>query len=448
MIKDKVFNSSIKLRITAWFTLMILLLMVLVVVIVYVIEDESLAQNPKSELIHFTSINAARLNDDEHKDKLEFRTYNDGVYCVYYDFDGHVVAGAIPKDIKYNSPFENGSLATYTSSTDSYYVYDIKVTGNNNIAWIRGFISTTAPSPIVNNIIILTIILLPTILLISVGGGWLIAKRSLQPIDTIIDAVDSINDGNDLSARVNMSKGAIEITRLSQEFDSMFERLEKSFEAEKQFASDASHELRTPISVILGECDIAKRRNLSKEELMVALNSIEKQTLQMSELIEQLLNLTMLQQGTSRFPIDNLNLSEFVNAICEDFTLETNHNRTINLNITEEIYANFNPSLMSRVIYNLLDNAVKYTNDKGTISVTLSQDNGKSILLIEDDGVGISADNLPYIWNRFWQADPSRSLNTGVGLGLSLVKEIMEFLNGNVEVESTLGKGTRFIVTL
>lgn len=437
---------SVKMRITAWFTLMILILMVLVVTIVFVVEDASLTEDPTSELIKVVSINAAMLTDEHDDDRDRLKTYDDGVYCVFYDADGMLVTGAMPESITYNEVFENGNLATYESTEGSYYVYDMKVSEDEEIVWIRGFISTTEPSPLMKTIIILTCILLPVILLLSVGGGWIIAKYSMKPIDTIIDAVDSINDGDDLSARVDMSKGPSEMRKLSQEFDRMFERLEKSFEVEKQFASDVSHELRTPITVVLGECHRVKRKELTAEEYRQSIDTIEKQSQHMSELVEQLLSLTRLQQGTEKFPLNHLNLSEFVEACCEDFKAGIDSVKVVKLNIAEDVYADFNPSLMSRVLFNLLDNARKYTGEDGIIDITLTMNEGFAQLIVEDNGIGISDENMSNIWNRFWQADASRGVDSGVGLGLSMVKEMVEFQRGSIKVESKLDEGTKFII--
>ncbi len=440
---------SVKLRITTWFTIMILILMVLVVSIVFVVEDESLTDDPKSELIKVVSMNAARLSDkhdDDNNDRL--RTYDDGVYCAFYNASGNMVTGVVPESIIYNEVFENGNLATYEGKDGEYYIYDMAVDGDSEIVWVRGFISTTEPSPLMKTIVILVCVLLPVILVLSVAGGWLIAKHSMKPIDTIIDAVDSIKAGEDLTARVDMTRGPTEMKRLSEEFDHMFERLEKSFVSEKQFTSDVSHELRTPITVILGECHRAKRKELTTDEFRQSIETIEKQSQHMSELVEQLLSLTRLQQGTERFPLDKLNFSEFVEACVEDFKAGIDSTKVVKADIEDNVIANFNPSLMSRVIFNLLDNARKYTGDDGVINIKLASYDDFVKLVVEDNGIGIEEENISNIWKRFWQADTSRGIDKGVGLGLAMVKEMVEFQGGSISVKSSLGEGTRFEICI
>jgi len=443
---------SVKLRITLWFTVMIMLLMVLVISIVYVVSDESLTDEPEDELIETVTRNIAMYNKENHKNKGDKKKiddhmiYHDGVYCQYFDENCNYIAGAIPEDIKYDKALENGNFVTYSGESKEYYIYDMKYEGKDETIWVRGFISTDEPSEITKNIILLVSILLPIILVVSVGGGWFIASHSLKGVDKIIDAVESINDGTDLSARVNIKKGPKEIKRLSNNFDDMFERLEKSFIAERQFASDVSHELRTPITVILGQCHELKNSELTKEEYCSGISVIEKQSEHMSGLIEQLLNITRLQQKTDRFKVQLQPLSDFVSGCVEEFCEEKGVN--VNTEIDENIDAYFNPSLMARVLYNLLDNAVKYTENEKVISIKLHNEEKMSVIKVLDNGKGIAEEDLDKIWNRFWQADTSRSVDEGVGLGLAMVKEMVEFQGGYVEVSSQLGNGSIFSVYL
>ena len=171
----------------------------------------------------------------------------------------------------------------------------------------------------------------------------------------------------------------------------------------------------------MGECHRAKRKELSTDEFRQSIDTIEKQSQHMSELVEQLLSLTRLQQGTDRFPIKNFDLSEFVEACIEDFKAGIDSSKLIEVDIKEHVNVKFNPSLMSRVIFNLLDNARKYTGNDGVINVSLTLCEEYAELIVEDNGIGIAEENISKIWNRFWQADASRGIDSGVGLGLAMV---------------------------
>ena len=443
---------SLKLRITAWFSVMIMVLTALVVTIVFVVVDEALADDPIDELAKTVGVNASALSRDDKKHKFdEFKSYHNGVYCQLFDIEGNVIEGGAPENVFYNEDFNNGVITTYTTDSGEYYIYEMKV---GNSFWIRGYISTDEPSEATKFIVISTVITLPLILIFSIVGGWIITKRSLKTIDTVITTADSINNGEDLSIRLRLQKGPSEMRKLGNEFDRMFERLEKSFEAEKQFASDVSHELRTPITVALAECHSLKKDTKS-EECLASVSVIEKQCIRISELIDSLLSITRLQQNTEHFPTKLLDISDFLEICCEDYasehrilTQENEDEKSLVTKIEKGVFVNYNPDLMSRVMFNLLENARKYTKDNGNIWVYLKSSDKGAVITVGDNGIGISKEDLPKIWNRFWQADKSRSLDKGVGLGLAMVKEMVEYQHGNINVESQIGKGTKFTIEL
>lgn len=247
-------------------------------------------------------------------DELDF--YDHGVYCVVYDADGRLLRGAVPQGAASSLPLQEGAVRQETLEGEDYYVFDLLAEGP---VWIRGMISTQDQSGVMHTILILTSILLPALLLTTVAGGWFIAWLSFRPMERILSAAASISSGDDLSARIGLRRGPREMRQLSQAFDAMFARLEKSFLAEKQFASDASHELRTPVTVILAECARARRKNQSREDFLQSLDLVEKQGRRMSQLIDQLMSLTRMQQGTDRYPLRRGDLSAFVSACCEEF---------------------------------------------------------------------------------------------------------------------------------
>jgi len=290
--------------------------------------------------------------------------------------------------------------------------------------------------------------LLPALFLITIFGAALISRQVFNPINKIIEAADSISEGSDLSARINLSRAPSEMMALANTFDSMFDRLEKSFDSERQFTSDASHELRTPITVIHAQCERSRRKDASREDFIESINIIDEQSKRMSALVNQLLSITRLQQGTDRYPLSRSELSRFVRTCCEEFVCDEPRGISLELNIPEGIEARFNPTLMSSVIHNLLQNAYKYGRDDGHILVCLGEDDGGCYISVADDGIGMDEATMDNIWNRFYQADNSRGENCGAGLGLALVKEIVALHGGEVSVVSAVGEGSTFTVTL
>lgn len=440
---------SAKLRVTLWVTVMMLLLSAMVLVFVLVINGNTITDDPAGRLVRVVQDN---VNDFEFdRGNLEWddlTLYKRGVYCNFYNADGKLLYGAQPDTWRTELPFEANVLRTGESAAGEVYVFDMLVDMELTQIWVRGEVLTESGSGVMHTILILTCSLLPALLVLSIGGGWLIAWSAFRPMEEIIDAANSISDGDDMSLRVNMRRGPSEMRRLAASFDKMLSRLEQSFISERQFASDASHELRTPITVILAECDRARRKNRTREEFLGSIAVIEEQGRGMGELVQSLLSLTRMQQGTDRYPMRRADLSEFVESCCGEFVPQDTRGITLNTEIEPGLEAEYNHALMSRVVHNLLQNAYKYGRDGGNIAVTLRREGNNAVLCVADDGIGIAEEDLDSIWQRFWQADASRGEDGGSGLGLAMVKEITEFHGGSVAVESELGRGSVFTVTL
>ena len=440
---------SAKLRLTAWFTLMVLILAVMVLVFVLVINSYSITDDPAGRLVRMVMHNADEVEFDKGRfewDDLD--ACRRGVYCSFYDDGGQFLMGAAPEGVSPELDFEPGVLRTFTSGEQEYYLYDFYVDMDVAGIWIRGLVSAADRSGLMHTILVLTCTLLPALLLLTVGGGWLIARGAFKPMEDILTAADSISDGDDLTARLNLRRGPSEMKRLSRAFDRMFSRLEHSFNTERQFASDASHELRTPITVILAECDRAKRKDETREDFLESIEVIEEQGKHMSQLVQQLLSLTRMQHGTDKYPMRRTDLSLFVESCCSEFVPADRRGISLETDIEEKVEAAYNPALMSRVVQNLLQNAYKYGKEGGHIWLSLRRDGRGAVLTVRDDGIGISKADQAHIWQRFWQADAARGDESGTGLGLSMVKEIAEFHGGSVSVESELGKGSTFTVKI
>ena len=260
----------------------------------------------------------------------------------------------------------------------------------------------------------------------------------------ITDTVDAINDGDDLTARIGLHRGRDEIHRLAATFDSMFDRLELSFNAEKRFASDASHELRTPVSIILAECEYARANAQTVEDYQESLDVVERQGRRMSGLINQLLNITRMDQGTQAISREEADFSELVDVVTDEAVRASGKDFTVEKHIEPGVTANIDVGLMSRLVQNLVENACKYTPDGGKITVSLHAAGGRATLTVSDTGIGIAKRDLGHIWERFWQADSSRGVDRGSGLGLAMVKQIADAHGGKLSVESEPGQGSSF----
>lgn len=441
---------SAKLRLTLWFTLMVFILAAMVLVFVLVINSAAITDDPAERLVKTVLRNADDVEFDNGRfDWEDLELYRRGVYCSFYNTAGDLLLAAEdPGMTALSLPFEKNIIRTVNIGGQDYFCYDSYVDMDITGIWIRGLVSSSDRSGLMHTIIVLTCTLLPALMALTLGGGWIIALDAFRPMEKILSAADSISDGGDLTARVGLKRGPTEMRRLSRAFDRMFARLELSFNAERQFASDASHELRTPITVILAECDRAKRKDKSPEDFLASIAVIEEQGKHMSELVQQLLGLTRMQHGTDRYPMRRLDLSIFVESCCGEFMPHDSRGISLETDIKPGIEADFNPALMSRVVQNLLQNAYKYGRENGHILVSLEQRGGRALLRVRDDGIGIAPEDQDKIWQRFWQADTSRGEDGGSGLGLAMVKEIAEFHGGRASVDSEPGKGSTFMVEI
>ncbi|MBR2540057.1 MAG: HAMP domain-containing histidine kinase [Mogibacterium sp.] len=437
---------SAKLRLALWVTFMVLIVSVMTLVFVLVMNRHSLPEDPASYLVDVVIDNANDVEFDRGTFEWDdLSVYKRGVYCSFYNTNGDLLLSADKEDMDFSSePFKPNTIRTVRSGDKEFYLYDMYVDMEVSGLWIRGAVLTDSHIGIMDAIRRLTIILLPIILVLTFLGALWISSRTFKPIETIVSTANSINDADDLTDRINLRKGPKEMKQLAGAFDRMFERLEKLFEAERQFTSDASHELRTPTSVILAECDRAKRKATTADEYRSSIENIEEQGHRMSGLIEDLLGITRLQHGIDRYPLSKGDLSQFVELASEEFVPEDDRGISFETDIEEGIECSFNASLISRAVYNLLQNAYRYGRDNGFVRLTLRKEGDFAVLAVADNGIGISPEDMEKIWQRFWQADTSRRSENGSGLGLAMVKEIAELHGGSVSVESEPGRGSTF----
>ena len=436
---------SAKIRLALWVTFMVFLVSIMVLVFVLVMNRHSLPEDPAAYLVSVVMDNAEDVEFDRGTFEWDDLTlYKRGVFCSFYNTNGELLLSADKEDMDFSSvPFKENQIRTESSDGKEFYIYDKYVDMEVSGLWIRGAVLTDSHIGINDTITRITLMLLPVILIVTFLGALWISSRTFKPIEQIVSTANSINDADDLTDRIDLKHGPKEMKQLAGAFDRMFERLEKLFDAERQFTSDASHELRTPTAIILAECDRAERKAESVEDYEETIGHIREQGERMSGLIDELLGITRLQQGTERYPLSEGDLSEFVTLSSEEFVPDEEKGIRMETDIEDGIMCSYNASLISRVIFNLLQNAYRYGKEDGIVRLSLKREDGSAVLRVSDNGRGIAAEDIDKIWQRFWQADSSRG-NGGSGLGLAMVKEIADLHGGSVAVKSTVGKGSEF----
>ncbi len=458
---------SVRTKITLWFSAALSIMVVLTfLVILYVsstvvhrmVSDNliKLVKDNVDEVEYFNTIDEV-MNDD---DTDLYIPYNEGALEIDDDFLDEVngIATALYTDkgelLYGKSPVP--ALSSYMQLTDGhlqsisvkgieYFVFDRKLTNKGlDGLWLRGTVPKHQEDDKLSSVAVLSLIGMPLLLIFAVLGGYIIAGRVLRPIKYITETATKIYSGRDLKKRIAIESGNDELHMLANTFDEMFDRLEQSFETEAQFTSDVSHELRTPISVIRAQCEYTLDGNKSLEEYKEALGVISRQSKKMSKIIEDMLNFTRLETKAEFYQIEPLNFSTLTASICEDLAMLHEKNITLICEVENDIIVNGNQELLSRLIINLISNAYRYGNENGHINVKLKRHDKMALLIVSDNGIGMTQEQIDKIFNRFYQADSSRNIQ-GTGLGLSMAKEIAQLHKSNITVESELGKGSKFI---
>jgi signal transduction histidine kinase len=231
----------------------------------------------------------------------------------------------------------------------------------------------------------------------------------------------------------------------------MIERLEESFHQINRFSADASHELRTPLTVLQGELESMARGSSSlPAEIRETIGSALEETQRLTKIVENLLAISRLEAGEARKQRERLDFAELARSTADQMRLlaEEKHIH-LDCNGAESVEVDADPTRLKQVVVNLLDNAIKYTPEGGNVSISVTQRDGRAVLEVADTGLGISADDLPHVFERFYRADKARSRQMGgTGLGLSIVRSICVAHGGQVTVSSTETRGSVFRVEL
>lgn len=462
---------SIRVKITLWFAIALVIVVLLTYAVILSISNQVFQKTIKDNLIdtvennmdeieYFSNINEEDLLDDGG----HFISYGNGyieveddfldavnqVFTALYDSSLALLYGENPIAKGTSSVILQDSVVqTKTIEGVTYYVYDRAFTENGlEGLWLRGVAVKARENEEMSSISRLSLILLPILVLVAIIGGYQIARSALKPIKQISEAASQIGKGDDLKRRIIIGEGTDELHQLADNFNEMFKRLERSFEMEQQFTSDASHELRTPMSVIMAQCEYSLEKERTTEEYESALSVIQRQARKMSGLINDMLTFTRLNMNIDRYPFENFDLSESITSLCTDMALIRENNIELShSNIEKGIIYKGNKALLGRALTNLISNAFRYGKENGHIIVSMQRTATSVIISVQDDGVGIAEDEQKKVFHRFYQGDNSRG-GIGTGLGLSMVEEIVHVHGGRIFLESKKDLGSTFIIIL
>ena len=300
---------------------------------------------------------------------------------------------------------------------------------------------------------------MPIFLLLSVGLAYLISGRAFRPLERIINEVEAITDGRSLHRRLPAEGSEDELGRLSNTLNAMIERLESSFGGLRRFTADASHELKTPLTVLRADVERAMNPRSTPTDQMVALEEALQETARMADLVDSLLTLARADEGRFELATEPVSLEPLVREVFETAViLGEDAGLEVGLPVIEDAVVMGDRPRLRQLFLNLVTNAIKYTPRGGKVEVSLSARMDEATFTVRDTGIGIAAADLPYIFDRFYRADRARSRKAptdsgvvergGFGLGLAISQYIAHAHGGTLTVQSRLGRGSAFTVTL
>ena len=427
----------VSIRVTVWFSSVIVILFLIILSSLILIEDKVVNDLSQKELVEAV--------EEIYEDPEKFENFNDGIYYIKYNEQNEIIAGKFPKDFDIALAFSIEDINIYQVENKKFLYYDTRLQDEDD--WIRGIYPLGKVQKEIETLWNIAIALSVLFLIFVVIVGYRIIKNAFKPVKQISDTALKIKRSKDFSNRIELEdSNDDEIHKMASTFNEMLDTVEEVFIHEKQFSSDVSHELRTPITVILAQSDYALQYSDTFEEAKESLEVINRHAKRMTNLINQIMELSKLERQ-KEIEKEKINLSNIVLQLLDDYKpLLESKNLNLVYNVEKDLRIQGNKIMLERVFLNILMNAVKFT--KTNIEVSLTREDKTAVLKIRDDGIGISEEDKKFIWERFYQVNDSRNKeeNKGSGLGLSMVKKIVDLHSATIDLESELEQGTCFTI--
>lgn len=368
--------------------------------------------------------------------KLTFAVINGSILVIF-----RLIAGFFNK-IRFSIAFKINFLYSFLYVIIFIITYGVA----SYILFTKAETDTLSYSRIFTNLLLLLQVMLPVSLAIFFLIGRHIVSKMLKPLKEMSDTVKEIK-GNELVARLDTNRAKDELKDLALAFNDMMDRLQVFVERQKQFASDASHELRTPVAIIQGYTEMLERWGKNDPKILEeSIQSITQETNNMKQLLEKLLFLSRSDKNTLKVDIQNVDLS----FICKQVLKETSFiddEHELTSKIEDDVFLLGDAALIKELIRIFIDNALKYTPEGGTVTLSCASTKKNIVLSIKDTGIGIPNEHLSHLFERFYRVDEARNKNTGgTGLGLAIAEQICLTHHAKIYVNSTLGEGTEFVI--
>ncbi len=469
---------NVRLRLTLWYTAILFLILLIFSLAVYIGLTRSLLVNTDSHLQREVGEMLGNMKFDsrtgDHKEEESEEEHGgihqNGIRLTYIPEEGVFwrILDKTGQPLIDPGHFDGAPFADTPPPTDrTRFEYTTLANGEPIRLYTAPFVLEGQGEGIIQvaesyrhiqevqqQLILLLVLGIPVTLVAASVGGWFMAASALNPIDRITRAADRIS-ASDLHQRLNMNLPNDEIGRLAATFDKMLARLEDAFERQKQFIADASHEMRTPLTILKGDVEVALNRPRSAEEYRETLEMVNQTADRLTRLVEELLLLARAENNQYPLNLAPLNLTELLTeTVTHLMPRAVKNNIALNLNAPDDLPITADASKLSRIFTNLVDNAIKYSRPGDAVTVTATRRGRFVSVDVADTGPGIPPEHLNRLFERFYRADKARSRRmagsdgSGAGLGLSIAQWLAQMHGGSIKVASQVGKGTIFTVWL
>ena len=461
--------TSIRSKLTAWYVLLLGIILVLFSILLFFFLSKRLNESVDNSLTLSARIVARSTQINNSRTPFpgldlffdQFMGFGRDKSYKIYDGSGNI--GSLSKNFD-GSQFPLSETA-YSAALKGGTSYETFIIADNHPIRVitmpvimGGKLANlvqvgTSKKVVVDTLKNLAIILwtaVPAVLLLTALIGRFIARRALKPVAKITQTAKDIGSGANLSQRIPVPEVKDEIGELALTFNSMMDRLESSFSQMRQFSSDASHELRTPLTVLKGQSELTLGKERKPKEYQEVISSNLEEIQYMSKVLEDLFMLSKSDEKQIALDCEVVDLKSLIEEICRHAEIiASEKNIKIVIAYLEKIQVYGDPVRLRQMIWNVMINGIKYTQPDGEVKVSLQDKKDMALITIQDNGIGISSSDLPLIFNRFYRVDKARSREEGgTGLGLSICKFIVDAHKGSIDIESTLGEGTKFKIKL
>lgn len=426
----------------------------IMLVMIRVLSNAAVEYDIKQDLTRHLNENARYVTIKNKEPVLEedFLFQDAYVYFVILDRKGEILYGEYPKELKADMNklrAINNLNRSLIVQGEKYYVRDFRLghsrEGTHGI-FLRGFIKKSDADSSYRTIEMVSYLSILGVFAAVLIVELLLVKKISKELKGMCKTAESIGSNMDMSQRMEYQNSFREISVLAQANNRMLDKMEQTFQLQEQFTSDVAHELRTPVTVVMAQCQYAKEHVGSKEEMEEVLDVIQRQSKKISAIITQLLNFSRLDQNRVELQEELVDLVEIVESICDSQQEKTGDDVTIEMHL-EEAVTTGDINLIAIVIQNLITNAIKFSLAKGKIEIRTGVDGDRVFAEVQDYGIGIEKKDQEFIFQRFYKCDKSRHVE-GFGLGLSLSQKIAQKHGGEITVFSEIGKGSRFTLYL